>query len=218
MTKLADPQRKYQRFRHNIREKAFLQLNGMQHVLSSNVSAVGTKGDALIVRFHNGSVYEYPGRANDFDSILGSNSKGKWVWRFLRRSRALYKKVGLIPLPDDLGVTDEEIFQEIDNRYLSDLTQHVDVPIFQSFEFIQGINMQRISIGELVVYKPVTEPIPLAEIQEPIIYDDKQFENYEQLIEYLRDQELTESEIEDVLIELGVDETTIKELLTESNG
>ena len=218
MTRLEDPQRKYRRFRHTIKEKAFLQLNGLQHVLSSNVSAVGTKNGALIVRFHNGSVYEYPGRENDLDNILTSNSKGKWVWRFLRRTRTPYKKLGSIPLPDDIGVTDEEIFQEIDNRYLSDLTQHVDVPVFQSFEFINGINMHKIIIGGVEVYKPITEPIPPAIEPERIMYDDKQFENYEQLVIYLRDQELTEEEIREVLTDMKVDEQTIEELITESNG
>jgi hypothetical protein len=213
MTKLQDPQRKYRRYRHDIREKAFLQLNGLQHVLSSNVSAVGTKGDALVIRFHNGSVYEYPGKATDLEKILASNSKGKWVWRFLRRSRAFYKKTGVIPLPDDLGVTDEEIFQEIDNRYFNEVTQYVEVPVFQSFEFIQGINMQKIDIGDLTVYKPITSPLPLAEEQQPIIYDDQQFESYAQLVSYLKKQELTESEIEDVLTELKVDAKEIEELL-----
>lgn len=219
MTQLQDPQRpKYKRFRHSIREKAFLQLNGLQHVLSSNVSAVGTKNNALIIRFHNGSVYEYPGKAEQMESILGSNSKGKWVWRFLRRARVPYKKIGAVPLPDDIGVTDDEIFQEIDNRYLSDLTQHVDVPIFQSFEFIKGINMHKIVINGIEVYKPITEPMPFAEEQEPIMYDNLQFETYEQLVDYLRKEELTEEEIKEVLEDMKVDEQTIEELLKESNG
>ena len=50
------------------------------------------------------------------------------------------------------------------------------------------------------------------------MYDDKQFENYEQLVIYLRDQELTEEEIREVLTDMKVDEQTIQELLTESNG
>jgi hypothetical protein len=65
----------------------------------------------------------------------------------------------VLPLPDDIGVTDEEIFQEIDNRYMADITRHVDVPVFQSFVFLQGINMQKIQVGNINVYKAITEPL-----------------------------------------------------------
>lgn len=218
MIKLSEKARGYERYRHTAKEKVFLQLNGLQHVLSSNVSSVGTKENALIIRFHNGSVYEYPGRAADLENILKSNSKGKWVWRNLRRRNAPYRKVGKIPLPDDIGVTDEEIFQEIDNRYMSDLVQHVDVPVFQSFEFIKGINMHKITIGGIEVYRPILQPLETAEPKDAIMYDNLQFETYESLVAYLIDKELTLSEIEDVLLEMGVDEKTIEELLKQSNG
>ena len=223
MIKLSEKARGYERYRHTAREKVFLQLNGLQHVLSSNVSSVGTKIDAfnnnaLIIRFHNGSIYEYPGRAGDLENILKSNSKGKWVWRNLRRKNAPYRKTGKIPLPDDIGVTDEEIFQEIDNRYMSDLVQHVDVPVFQSFEFIKGINMHKITIGGIEVYRPILKPLETVEPKEAIMYDNLQFETYESLVAYLIDKELTVSEIEDVLLEMKLDEQTIKELLKESNG
>jgi len=217
MRLLQDANRDYRRYRHDIREKAFLKLNGLQDVLSSNVSAVGTRNKDLIIRFHNGSIYEYANQGSRFDSLLASNSKGRWVWRFLRRARVPYKKTGIIPLPDDLDVTDEDIFQEIDNQYLSDLTQHVDVPVFQSFEFIKGINMQKIEIGDIKVYKPINTPLELQEEFKRIIYDDKQFESYEQLVEYLREQEITDSEIEDILEELKVKPKEIKKLL-ESKG
>jgi hypothetical protein len=166
MELLQDLNRDYRRFRHNPRERAFLGLNGLQPVLSSNVSAVGVKGEDLIIRFHNGSVYAYRNRGNDYDKILQSNSKGKWVWRFLRRTNAFYEKLGMIPLPDDIGVTDEDIFQEIDNRYLSDLVRNVDVPVFQSFEFIKGINYHKIVVGDISVFKAITQP--LAPAAQPI--------------------------------------------------
>lgn len=161
MQLLEDFNRDYQRYRHDIKEKAFLGLNGLQHVLSSNVSSVGVKDDKLIIRFHNGSMYEYPGKADDYEKLLNSNSKGKWVWRNLRRKKTAYKKIGVLPLPDDHRVTDDDIFQEIDNRYVKDLTRHVDVPIFQSFEFINGMSMQKILIGNVAAYVPVTKPIPV---------------------------------------------------------
>jgi hypothetical protein len=127
---------------------------------------VGVKGESLIIRFHNGSMYEYPNQASQYENMLKSNSKGKWVWRNLRRKNVLYRKIGVLPLPDDIGVTDEEIFQEIDNRYMADLTRHVDVPVFQSFEFIKGINYQKIQVGNINVYKAITSPLEI--LQQPI--------------------------------------------------
>lgn len=159
MELLQDLNRDYRRYSHNPRERAFLGLQGLQPVQSSNVSSVGVKGEDLLIRFHNGSVYSYRNKADQFDNILKANSKGKWVWRNLRRRNAPYEKLGVIPLPDDIGVTDEDIFQEIDNRYLADLTRHVDVPVFQSFAFINGINTQKIVIGNITTYKPITQPL-----------------------------------------------------------
>lgn len=159
MELLEDKGRDYQRYRMTPRERSFLGLNGLQSVLSSNVSAIGVKGTDLLIRFHNGSVYSYRNRGEDYDKLLQSNSKGKWVWRNLRRKNAPYEKLGVIPLPDDIGVTDEEIFQEIDNRYLTDLTRHVDVPVFQSFEFIQGIAMNKIVLGNYIVFQPFPNPL-----------------------------------------------------------
>lgn len=159
MELLEDLNRDYRRYRHNPRERTFLGLNGLQPVLSSNVSAVGVKGNDLLIRFHNGSVYSYRDRSSDYENILKSNSKGKWVWRFLRRSNTPYVKLGIIPLPDDIGVTDEDIFQEIDNRYLSDLVKHVDVPVFQSFEFLQGIALNKITIGGITVFQAIPNPL-----------------------------------------------------------
>lgn len=166
MELLQDKNRDYQRYRHNARERSFLGLQGLQPVLSSNVSSVGVRGDSLIIRFHNGSMYEYPNQSTKYDDILRSNSKGKWVWRFLRRARVPYQKIGILPLPDDIGITDEEIFQEIDNRYMADLTRHVDVPVFQSFEFIKGMSMQKILVGNIATYVPITAPLPI--VKQPI--------------------------------------------------
>jgi hypothetical protein len=168
MELLEDKGREYRRFRFTPRERAFLSLNGFQPVLSSNVAGVGIRengiiigneiGTDLLIRFHNGSVYAYRNRGSDYDNILKSNSKGQWVWRNLRRRNVPYEKLGAIPLPDDIGVTDEQIFQEIDNRYLSDLTQFVDVPVFQSFAFLQGIQLNKIIIGGITVFQPIPNP------------------------------------------------------------
>lgn len=159
MELLQDLNRDYRRYSHNPRERAFLGLQGLQPVQSSNVSSVGVKGEDLLIRFHNGSVYSYRNKADQFDNILKANSKGKWVWRNLRRRNAQYTKLGVLPLPDDIGVTDEDIFQEIDNRYLADLTRHVDVPVFQEFAFLNGIALNKIVVGGITVYQPIPNPL-----------------------------------------------------------
>lgn len=109
MTLLEDKGRDYRRFRPSPEERTYLAERGLRWVLSSNVSAIGTQGDDLVIRFHNGSVYAYIGQADKVDDIFKSNSKGRWVWRHLRRKGVPYKKIGAISLPDDIKVSDEAI-------------------------------------------------------------------------------------------------------------
>lgn len=119
---LIDEGRDYRRYRPDSEEKiALAEENkftdkGLQWVLSSNVSAVGTNSNDLIIRFHNGSIYSYPGLADKYRSILTSNSKGKWVWRNLRRKNAPYQKLGRMPLKSDYPIEDDEIFQYIERQ------------------------------------------------------------------------------------------------------
>jgi hypothetical protein len=152
---LEDVGRDYQRFRHTPEEKINLVEQGLQHVLSSNVSAVGVSGDDLIIRFHNGSLYEYSNMANSFPKILKSNSKGKWVWKYLRRSNVPYRKIGTISLPDDLKMDDEELFKAIDNIYLRDLNKVIDTQV-QVTPLTDG--KQRIELGEVSVYQQPVIP------------------------------------------------------------
>ena len=72
MELLLDPHREYRRLRPDPAEKIQLANNGLQWVLSSNVSGIGTQDDSLIVRFHNGSMYEYPNQAKLFDQMMKS--------------------------------------------------------------------------------------------------------------------------------------------------
>lgn len=117
MTLLEDKGRDYRRYSHSPDEKVTLQARGLQHVLSSNVSAVGISEDNLIIRFHNGSMYSYDEMASSFDKIMSSNSKGKWVWKHLRRPGVPYKKIGTLPLTDDIKASDEELMA-IGNRFM----------------------------------------------------------------------------------------------------
>ena len=114
MELLLDTHREYRRRRPNSNEKIQLANNGLQWTLSSNVSAVGVNDDSLIIRFHNGSLYEYPNQAKLFDSMMKSNSKGKFVWAKLRRPRVAYQKIGSLPFNDDAQISDEDLFKGID--------------------------------------------------------------------------------------------------------
>ena len=56
MILLEDKNREYKRYRMNPSEKIQLANNGLQWVLSSNVSAIGVSGKDLVIWFHNGSM------------------------------------------------------------------------------------------------------------------------------------------------------------------
>lgn len=123
MIRLEDKNRKYKRFAYTAKEKTYFATYGLRWVSSSNVSAVGTNKESLIIRFVNGSLYEYPNQADKIDELFNSVSKGKWVWDKLRgRVRGVhkvpYRKIGTMPLPDDIGVTDEEVFDRIADEAL----------------------------------------------------------------------------------------------------
>ena len=87
-------------------------------VRSSNVSGVGVSDNDLIIRFHNGSLYQYSGMGKRFDDMLKSNSKGHWVWVHLRRKNVPYKKIGSLPFDTDTQVSDEDIFTLVDQEGL----------------------------------------------------------------------------------------------------
>lgn len=119
MELLVDKNREYRRYAYNESEKIQLANAGLQWVLSSNVSAVGVVDDDLIIRFHNGSMYQYYGQGDKYRSILTSNSKGHWVWVNLRRKAVRYQKIGSLPFKADNQVTDDEIFQLVDLEALA---------------------------------------------------------------------------------------------------
>jgi hypothetical protein len=77
MRLLQDKGRDYKRLRPSSAEKIQLANEGLQWVLSSNVSAVGSVDEDLIIRFHNGSLYKYPNRGHLLGDILRTRSKGK---------------------------------------------------------------------------------------------------------------------------------------------
>jgi hypothetical protein len=101
--------RKYQRILPSQDSIKKLESNGFEWVLSSNVSGAKEVDGDLYIRFHNGSIYKYPKRGELFDNLIAASSKGKWVWRFLRRAGVKFQKVGKLPLPEDRQVPDSQI-------------------------------------------------------------------------------------------------------------
>ena len=116
MELLEDKNREYKRFRPSPAEKIKLRNAGLQWTLSSNVSAVGTVGDDLIIRFINGSLYQYPNQGKLFDKMMASNSKGHFVWVKLRKPKVAYMKIGALPLDSDAQVSDDELMKLVDDR------------------------------------------------------------------------------------------------------
>ena len=101
--------RNYQRILLSDESEAKLEAKGFEPLLSSNVSAAAQRGDDLIIRFHNGSIYSYAGQGKNYLQLIAAASHGKWVWRFLRRPQVPYAKIGSLPLPEDTLESDEEI-------------------------------------------------------------------------------------------------------------
>jgi len=134
---LLDEKRKYKRLRPTIREQATLANRGYTWVLSSNVSAVATQGNDLYIRFQNGSLYRYDGKAKLEERLIAASSKGKWVWRFLRRKNVPYQKVGSMPLDGDIDKTDEELFAE----QIGINVQDVDLENMQQLDQFNGVTV-----------------------------------------------------------------------------
>jgi len=113
MAYTVDEKRVYKRKLFSSEAMKKLKESGYEWIFSSNVSAAAVRGNDLIIRFHNSSVYRYENQAKNYERLMAAASKGKWVWRFLRRPQVPYQKIGSLPLPDDDidTRTDEEIMK-----------------------------------------------------------------------------------------------------------
>jgi hypothetical protein len=60
---------------------------------SSMIKSVGSRGKDLIVEFHSGDFYAYPGLADEVDSLLAAESVGKYFHQQIRHQPCL--KLGL---------------------------------------------------------------------------------------------------------------------------
>lgn len=106
--------RDYRRIRPSPDQKLKLASWGLQWVSSSNVSGVGINGDDLYIRFLNASLYKYPNQAELFDKIMKANSKGKAVWKYLRRTNVPYERVGSLPFDNQEVIeSDEDMFDNL---------------------------------------------------------------------------------------------------------
>lgn len=121
MARTIDENRPYKRIIPSTRESAIMKQNGFTPLFSSNVSAASKSNEDLYIRFWNGSIYRYPNQAKNFERLVGAASKGKWVWRFLRRKNVPYQKVGSLPLDQDLDITDEELFEDVSSIKVEDV-------------------------------------------------------------------------------------------------
>jgi len=132
---------KFKRIKTPVSDQLKLKDAGYTPFFSSNVSAGQRDEDDLYIRFHNGSIYKYPNQGKNFNSLLTSSSKGKWVWNNLRRKNVSFSKVGSLPLAGDIDLTDEELFTELKEKkikpiiishLLSTLIDIGDVNIFST--------------------------------------------------------------------------------------
>jgi len=147
MAQVVQEKRKYQRILPSDKSIDILESKGFEWVFSSNVSAVATSGINLVIRFHNGSIYSYAGKAKDYERIMGAASKGKWVWRFLRRPQVPYQKIGSLPLAEDTTETDEEIVKPRIPTY--------DVKAIVPKDFATTGKLPQISISPISTILPI---------------------------------------------------------------
>lgn len=145
--------RPYQRILPSEESIDKLEQEGFEWVFSSNVSGVKAVGNDLYIRFHNGSIYRYDGMGGKFERLMAASSKGKWVWRFLRRAGVDYQKVGTLPLDEDVRVPDTQIVRPQGEYRVS-----AELPSYEELESgtMPSIKIERIkSIEPIDLYKQI---------------------------------------------------------------
>ena len=125
---LEDKGRDYKRLQHTPEEQRRINRSGYTTVLSSNVSAIAEFEGDLYIRFHGGSSYRYPNSGELYQPMLDSSSKGKFVWRELRRKGVPYQRIANIRIPNDVDDRDmniprREIINEASNELMNALIQ-----------------------------------------------------------------------------------------------
>lgn len=127
------------RYRQTAEQDVWLARQGFTTVTSSNVSALGIFGKDLYIRFLNGAVYRYPNNAELFDKIMRSLSKGRAVWKYIRRAGVSYERVGDMPIPDKI---EEEVYKAIEDPV---------VTIYEELVAFKELSAEMVSITELAL-------------------------------------------------------------------
>lgn len=85
---------KYQKQGGDVALKEILKgVEWIDNFVSSNVWKFKRKGNNLLVMFLDGSVYLYFNAGDKFIGLLNTGSKGKWIWKSLRRKNINYVKI-----------------------------------------------------------------------------------------------------------------------------
>lgn len=153
----------YRRIRQSPKQKSFLGGLGYTSVESSFISAVMVQEENLIIRFHNGSLYEYYGFADEFERILLANSKGQYFNRNIRPTE-LYARIGSLPFPEKYEIdipqknwTDEELFDKLEVDYLAKLLkEQKGSKLKMSKRTINGVEFNEFSVNDITFYRPVS--------------------------------------------------------------
>lgn len=74
----------FEKIQLNDEEEFELIEEGWNPLRSSNIKAVRMDGDDLLIRFHSGNDYRYPGRAELFYPFNEALSPGRLLWRTIR--------------------------------------------------------------------------------------------------------------------------------------
>jgi len=137
--------RKYTRLKHTKDEEITLRTKGLIPVVSSNVSGIARNENVLVVRFHGGATYGYPSSGELFNEMLKSPSKGKFVWRELRRKRVPYYRMGAVNLLDDVESKDM-MHPTLETQVFIDTM--IAIPDIMTMDLIVGLTLASVILND----------------------------------------------------------------------
>lgn len=127
---------------------------GLQYVTSSFISAVGKDENDLFIRFWNGSYYIYYGFANHYDKMLRANSKGRYFLKNIRPTKS-YSKLGSLPFPEDVNVSDDELFKELANQQNAIVREMYEKGVSSIIKNEKGNEFLKIVYGRQTIFLPI---------------------------------------------------------------
>ena len=84
--------REFKKIRLTNADKRELRGEGFVPLSSSNIAGARVDGNDLILKFHSGEEYIYPGKANFLNRFAEALSPGRLLWRTIRFARG-YRKI-----------------------------------------------------------------------------------------------------------------------------